>query len=306
MAGQGLPNMFEDNVRPAFEGDATRGATRLVWLRLRHLLRMLRAMFPSGGSHKIAPNPVALADEIVLRACDESVDWGRGNRCDYPNKFEVSVSREAWDSYFGQDPRISERVAVLAAERMGDSDDASWAPHVFISCSDLLPCGDYEICASFERREKLEQHWDTVSSDSPKGPVEDVTPPLRRTAMLRFISTSYHIVDGNTLGVVRSGRESPDIVLPTCADTKYTSCIQGSLEVRDGHWVYVQQGKNGSRISGRNHADVTLSPGESFELHDRDRIWLPKSTEPILFVDQSRADDGTLYMPAPAGAEKRA
>lgn len=270
----------------------------------RRIMRLLRGLIGRGAGvvpPTVDPDPSAIADEIVIRARINSVDWGEGFGNDYPDRFAVSVSREAWESYYGRGAGIPERIASLAVKRMPRSQNGlRWEPVVSISYSDLLPRGAFDVSESFGPRELEGARRAGERVEDCEGAPSDATPPLAKTATLRFLSTSYPVAEGNTVGVARLGRDNPDIVLPTCSDLSYTSNIQGSFDYRDGHWVFTQLGRNRIRVSSRDGSDITLERGESLEMHDRDRIWMPGSSEPALFLsDARRSDGGTPFRSIP-------
>lgn len=247
----------------------------------------------------VEPDPSALADAIVVRARELAVDWGRGGEKDYPDRFSVSVSREAWEAYYVRGAGVSERIASLASGRMPGGSEFDWRPVVLISHSDLVPRGGFEVAASFGLVEPRGVPREEDGEGAEGGPCPETTPPIGRTATLRFLSTSYVVRDGSTIGVARQGRDNPDVVLPTCEDLKYTSNVQGDFALDDGCWVFTQRGRNAVRVSKRGGGDVVLGQGESVALGDCDRLWLPKSSEPVLFATDSRPHTGTPRMPVP-------
>lgn len=293
---------LENSVGGALEGrEGHRPATALS-LRWRSLGRLVGDLFGlrrAGGSRMVEPEPSALADAIVVRARELAVDWGRGGEKDYPDRFSVSVSREAWEAYYVRGAGVSERIASLASGRMPGRPEFDWRPVVLISCSDLVPRGCFEIAASFGLVESGGAPREEGGEVAEGGSRPETTPPIGQTATLRFLSTSYVVRDGSTMGVARQGRDNPDVVLPTCEDLKYTSNVQGGFALDDGCWVFTQRGRNATRVSKRGGGDVVLGQGDSVTLGDRDRLWLPRSTEPVLFVADSRSLTGTPHMPVP-------
>lgn len=148
---------FERGVVLTLDGWNSAASARSAWESLRSALRRiadgLRAVIARLEDREsvVSPSPAALARGVVVKAMAEAVDWGRAYGREYPDVYEVGVSPEAWDRFYGRRARqIEERIAQLAGKELGARIGGAGVPLlVKLGCDELLRTGGYAISASF-------------------------------------------------------------------------------------------------------------------------------------------------------------
>ena len=244
----------------------------------------------------VSPEPQTLVAQMLEKAIRESVNWG--DTKDYPTKYSVRVSPEAWNFYRSKNTaeRLSQTTSKLLYVRTGKT----LPVEVGLACDCCLQNGDYTIEASFldsspspvcgngdnvcENKTSRNENPVLVSDQTSK------TMPPRHTlvlddavsAALYYNKTEYRIFDGATVGVERTDSEKPDVCFPYSDRLAYMSANHCSFHYSSaaGKWEIQQNGRNASIIEIDSEEKVKLAPGQAMELPPTCAIVIPGSCEP--------------------------
>lgn len=224
------------------------------------------------GRGTVSPEPSELVKAMVAKAAAEAVSWGSDER-QYPTKFSVILSPEAWESFYGVAGDVSGRLARTTSRRLNARFETNLEVHVKLVCDQTYANGEYSVEALFEAQpdptpqegsdSKPCSHDAAGPSDNASCRAHDcadctcVEPPCQTPAhkgalgpaMLYYEGKGFPVCDEDTLGVERSDSTQASIALPFSRELTYMSSLHAAFiwDPLNG-WRYRQLGKNGSSI----------------------------------------------------------
>lgn len=270
------------------------------------------------GRSTVSPEPGELVKAMTAKATAEAVSWGADER-QYPTKFSIMLSPEAWETFYGVAEDVSGRLARTTSSHLNARLETNLEVHVQLACDQTYVNGEYSIDAFFE------SHVDAIPQEDSDGEprsydameptdntscqMNDFTAPVCAkascqtpaykgvlgSAMLYYEGRGFSIHDEDTLGVERADSSQASIVLPFSSNLTYMSSLHAAFfwDPANG-WRYRQLGKNGSSIyteAGR----IDLAKGQSASLPPVCEIIVPGMSRSRIFF---RMDNPGQEVPA--------
>lgn len=276
------------------------------------IIQAFRNLFNGDGTSREPLDPSELKRKLLETAQAEAKHWD--DQVDLPNTFDVYLSQQEWDTYFGIKPeQTKSRLESALVQFANESGAAMERPKVTLLVDDNLFGSNVSIDAFFTTPDDLDDDHDTSTGtsfgqtsgttgagadwtttpvfESPSDrraefPTNASVTPTLQPEIIAFVSSPdggrrFDVHDNDTIGLLRdTSREMPKIQLPFSRSLEYCAQIQGMFKLDGNEWSIVNRGRNGTHVQRGN--EWIQPDGEAFRLKDGDTIYFGDPSSPAV------------------------